>query len=129
MPVTSRLAPPKNRCSMPARNKRPLGIWTRKHGAMTRDDTSPVDRPLRIEPVTKMTDEVRDLLEISDEVRQKYGDRGSGKGPNLYGMMAHNPKLLRLFKPLNSFFGLDGLRPARGRATALLRTRTLSTLT
>jgi hypothetical protein len=39
----------------------------------------------------------------------------------MYAQMAHNPALLRLFKPLSSFFGIQGLLPARDREIAILR--------
>jgi alkylhydroperoxidase family enzyme len=69
-----------------------------------------------------ITEEVAELLYVSPEVREKYGARaGSGTGPNMYAQMAHNPGLLRLFKPLSSFFGLHGLLPARDREIAILR--------
>lgn len=86
-----------------------------------------LDKPLRIEPVGEMSEEVRELLFVSQEVREKYGDRGGG-GPNLYGMMAHNPGLLRLFKPLSSFFGVHGQLPARDREIAILRVAWLNQL-
>ncbi|MEZ5735447.1 MAG: carboxymuconolactone decarboxylase family protein [Novosphingobium sp.] len=85
------------------------------------------DQPLRIEPVTKMSDEIAELLYVSPEVTKNYGARGSG-GPNLYGMLAHNPGLLRLFKPLSSFFGIHGLLPARDREIAILRIAWLNQL-
>lgn len=69
-----------------------------------------------------MTDEVAELLYVPPEVVTKYGGRGqAGKGPNMYAQMAHNPKLLKLFKPLSSFFGIHGLLPARDREIAILR--------
>jgi hypothetical protein len=74
-----------------------------------------------------MTDEVAELLYVSPEVREKYGARtGTGGGPNMYAQMAHNPGLLRLFKPLSSFFGVHGLLPARDREIAILRTAWLN---
>jgi hypothetical protein len=78
-------------------------------------------RPLRISEAP-MTQEVAELLSIAPEVREKYGARaGNGTGPNMYAQMAHNPALLRLFKPLSSFFGIQGLLPARDREIAILR--------
>jgi alkylhydroperoxidase family enzyme len=69
-----------------------------------------------------MTHEVAELLFIAPEVHEKYGTRaGTGAGPNMYAQMAHNPALLRLFKPLSSFFGIQGLLPARDREIAILR--------
>jgi alkylhydroperoxidase family enzyme len=82
-----------------------------------REDT----KPLRISEAP-MTQEVAELLSIAPEVREKYGARaGTGAGPNMYAQMAHNPALLRLFKPLSSFFGMQGLLPARDREIAILR--------
>lgn len=77
------------------------------------------DRPLRIEPVTEMSDEIAELVHISPDIIKAYGARGS-EGPNLYGMVAHNPGLLKLFKPLSSFFGMHGMLPARDREIAIL---------
>jgi alkylhydroperoxidase family enzyme len=69
-----------------------------------------------------MTEEIAELLHVSPEVIEKYGGRGSKSGgPNMYAQMAHNPGLLRLFKPLSSFFGMHGLLPARDREIAILR--------
>ena len=69
-----------------------------------------------------MTEEVAELLYVPPEVIEKYGGRGKGgDGPNIYAQMAHNPKLLKLFKPLSSFFGMHGLLPARDREIAVLR--------
>lgn len=78
-------------------------------------------RPPRISEAP-MTEEVAELLYVPPEVIAKYGGRGqAGKGPNLYAQMAHNPKLLKLFKPLSSFFGMHGLLPARDREIAVMR--------
>lgn len=86
-------------------------------------------KPLRIEPVTEMTEEIAELLYVSPEVTKAYGTRGTApSGPNLYAMMAHNPALLRIFKPLSSFFGTQGLLPARDREIAILRIAWLNQL-
>jgi alkylhydroperoxidase family enzyme len=79
---------------------------------------------LRINPVTEMTKEIEELLFIDPEVIKRYGARGAtGKnaGPSFYAQLAHNPGLLRLFKPMTSFWGLHGLLPARDREIAILR--------
>jgi hypothetical protein len=78
-------------------------------------------KPLRVSEAP-MTEEIAELLYVSPEVREKYGARaGTGAGPNMYAQMAHNPGLLKLFKPLSSFFGMHGLLPARDREIAILR--------
>jgi hypothetical protein len=83
-------------------------------------------KPLRVSEAP-MTEEVAELLYVSPEVIEKYGGRGQkSKGPNMYAQMAHNPKLLKLFKPLSSFFGIHGLLPARDREIAILRTAWLN---
>jgi hypothetical protein len=84
-------------------------------------------KPLRVAEVTEMTEEIAELLYVSPEVKEKYGDRSKG-GPNLYGMMAHNPGIVRLFKPLSSFFGIHGKLPARDREIAILRIAWLNQL-
>jgi alkylhydroperoxidase family enzyme len=79
---------------------------------------------LRIEPVTAMTPELEELLFIDPAVTKRYGARApSGKdpGPSFYAQLAHNPGLLRLFKPMTSFWGLHGLLPDRDREIAILR--------
>lgn len=86
------------------------------------------DKPLRIAEVTEMSEDVAELLRIPPEVTAKYGGRGKGGGPNLYAMMAHNPGLLKLFKPLSSFFGLHGLLSPRDREIAILRIAWLNQL-
>lgn len=86
------------------------------------------DKPLRIEEVTELDEELRELLYISPEVIAKYGGRGGKSGPNLYAMMAHNPGVTKLFKPLSSFFGMHGLLPARDREIAILRIAWLNQL-
>ena len=86
-------------------------------------------KPLRISEVTEMTEEIAELLYVPPEVIAKYGGRGAaGKGPNLYAQMAHNPKLLKLFKPLSSFFGIHGLLPARDREIAVMHIAWLNQL-
>lgn len=85
-------------------------------------------QPQRIAEVAEMSDEIAALLHVPAEVIARYGGRADGSGPNLYAQMAHNPGLLKLFKPLSSFFGIHGLLPARDREIAVLRIAWLNQL-
>lgn len=83
------------------------------------------EKRLRIEPVARITPEIEELLSIDPEVIKRYGGRApvgnKPAGPNFYAQLAHNPGLLRLFKPMQSFWGLHGLLPDRDREIAILR--------
>jgi alkylhydroperoxidase family enzyme len=86
----------------------------------------------RIKPVTEITPEIEELLAIDPAVIKRYGSRAplgkEGAGPNFYAQLAHNPGLLRLFKPMTSFWGLQGLLPDRDREIAILRVAWLKQL-
>ncbi len=69
--------------------------------------------PERIEPVDEISDEVAEILEgaLTHE----------GRPLNIFGVLAHHPKLLKRFNLMGGFLLNKGLIPAREREIVILR--------
>ena len=74
-------------------------------------------KPLRIEPVAdeQISDEVRDLLGPP----KGYGT--PGELPVQFRIMLHHPDLLETYRPMGSFFIVQGKLPPRDRELLILR--------
>lgn len=68
----------------------------------------------RINPVTEPTDEQAELL---GKMQLRAGERPL----NIFGTLAHHPRLLKRFSLLGSAFLMDGRLPAREREVVILR--------
>ncbi len=82
-------------------------------------DTSPqrdADRPLtpRLSPLSPLTPEIEEIL--TGSIRSV-----NGEPLNLFGTMAHHPKMLKRFLAFGGFFLNRGLLPAREREIVILR--------
>ena len=68
----------------------------------------------RLSPVWPLNDELREIM--------KGGiDNAAGRPLNIFGTMAHNPRLLKRFMPFGGYFLNRGLIPAREREIVILR--------
>ncbi len=82
---------------------------------MTTDPSAPAPRPTapRVAPVTEFDGEVADILQNALTV--------DGSPLNIFGTLAHHPKLLKRFNLLGGFLLNKGLVPAREREIVILR--------
>jgi 4-carboxymuconolactone decarboxylase len=82
----------------------------------TSPSSSPTVRPVcaRITPKEADTDELRELF-------GKAITTPNGKPLNIFGTLAHHPKLLKRFNVLGGFFLNSGLLPPRERELVILR--------
>jgi 4-carboxymuconolactone decarboxylase len=67
----------------------------------------------RIEPVTDVSDEVAEILEGALTI--------DGRPINIFGVLAHHPKLMKRFNLFAGFLLNKGLLPARERELVILR--------
>jgi hypothetical protein len=83
---------------------------------MTPRDKEIVGKPTRIEPVAEVPADMKDVVSPPPGYKDKPGEV-----PVSFGMMLHNPGLLRKYRPVLSHFRLEGLLPVRDRELAVLR--------
>jgi alkylhydroperoxidase family enzyme len=72
--------------------------------------------PPRIAPLTEVSAEMREWVVPAPG----YG-ANAGPVPPLYGMLLHNPELLKRFKPMSSHFLIAGALAPQDREIAILR--------
>lgn len=82
---------------------------------MTERDIAILGQPPRISPVSEVPEDLR------GDIVPPSGYEQSGVPP-LYGMLLHNPALLKVFRPLSSHFLVRGTLPLKFRELAVLRT-------
>jgi alkylhydroperoxidase family enzyme len=83
---------------------------------MTARDQHVLGKPPRIAPMGEVPEEMREWVVPLADYRREGVDI-----PPLYGMLLHNPELLKRFKPMSSHFLASGSLPLRDREIAILR--------
>src|SRR5262249_54789456 len=83
---------------------------------MTSREDEIYSKPPRLAPVAVVPEDMRDVVAPPPGYKGRAGDV-----PLMYGILLHNPSLLRKFKPLSSHFRTEGILPPRDRELAILR--------